>query len=120
MPRARRWVAAGIGAALDTAGGQEAGDVSLALVADQRRVVTIVAFARAAADGYVSIGASNNASGPFRAGVRSQVLDLAAAGKLTVPMAAVFAFRDLPAAFAMLTSPHPPGKVAVLNEPAGG
>ena len=106
----------GIAAALDTVGSQEAGDVSLALVKDRSRVVTIAAAPRAKADGYVFVGASNPESGPFRARARSRILELARAGDLVVPMAQIFAFEDAPAAFAMLTSPHPPGKIALVNE----
>jgi NADPH:quinone reductase len=40
---------------------------------------------------------------------------MAAEGDLAVPMAATFAFDDAPAAFAMLTSPHPPGKIALTR-----
>jgi NADPH:quinone reductase len=104
----------GIAAALDTVGSDEAGDVSLALVGDRKRVVTIAAAPRAQADGYVFIGASNPQSGPFRARARSRILQLAQAGELTVPMAQTFTFDDAPAAFAMLTSPHPPGKIALV------
>ena len=57
------------------------------------------------------------ASGPFRARVRSQILKLAQDGDLVVPMAQTFQFADAPAAFAALTSPHPPGKLALVNEP---
>jgi hypothetical protein len=31
-------------------------------------------------------------------------------------MAATFKFGDAPAAFAALTGPHPPGKLALVNE----
>ena len=79
------------------------------------KVVTIADAARAKADGYIFIGASNPASGPFRA--RSQILKLAQDGDLVVPMAATFGFAEAPAAFAALTSPHPPGKIALVNEP---
>jgi NADPH2:quinone reductase len=116
LERVREAAPGGVAAALDTMGSDEAGDVSLALVEDRGRVVTIVAFARARAEGYVSIGASNPSSGPFWARARSRILALAADGDLTVPMAATFAFDDAPAAFAMLTSPHPPGKIALVNE----
>jgi len=114
--RVRAAAPEGIAAALDTVGSQEAGDVSLALVKDRSRVVTIAAAPRAKADGYVFVGASNPESGPFRARARSRILELARAGDLVVPMAQTFAFEDAPAAFAMLTSPHPPGKIALVNE----
>ncbi len=106
----------GIAAALDTVGSDEAGDVSLALVADRNRVVTITDAPRAKADGYVFVGSSNPASGPYRARARSRILKLAPDGDLVVPMAEPFEFADAPAAFAALTSPHPPGKLALVNE----
>jgi NADPH:quinone reductase len=89
--------------------------VSLALVSDKARVVTIAAASRAKSDGYVFIGASNPRSGPFRAEARGRIAALAESGDLTVPMAQTFAFDDAPAAFAMLTSPHPAGKLALVN-----
>jgi NADPH:quinone reductase len=106
---------AGIAAALDTVGSDEAGDVSLALVSDRARVVTIVAAARAKSDGYVFVGASNPRSGPFRAEARGRIAALAGSGDLTVPIAQTFAFDDAPAAFALLTRPHPAGKLALVN-----
>ena len=116
LGRVRSAAPEGVTAALDTVGTDEAGDVSLALVADRNRVVTIAAAPRAKADGYVFIGASNPASGPFRARVRSRILKLAQAGNLAVPMAGTFKFDDAPAAFAALTGPHPPGKLALVSE----
>jgi NADPH:quinone reductase len=116
LDRVRAVAPEGIAAALDTVGSQEAGDVSLALVADRHRVVTIAAATRAEADGYVFVGASNPASGPFRARARSRILNLARDGELTVPMAETFKFADAPAAFAALTSPHPPGKLALVTD----
>jgi NADPH2:quinone reductase len=64
LGRVRAAAPEGIAAALDTVGSDEAGDVSLALVEDRDRMVTIAAAPRAKADGYVFIGASNPASGP--------------------------------------------------------
>lgn len=116
LARVRATAPEGIAAALDTVGSQEAGDVSLALVPDRKRVITIAAAPRARADGYVFIGASNPASGPFRARARSRILALAQAGELVVPMAQTFEFTDAPAAFKLLTSPHLPGKIALVNE----
>ena len=116
LDRVRAAAPEGIAAALDTVGSDEAGDVSLALVADRLRVVTIAAAPRAQADGYVFVGASNPASGPFRARARSRILKLARDGDLVVPMAETFAFTDAPAAFAALAGPHQPGKLALVNE----
>jgi NADPH:quinone reductase len=116
LDRVRVTAPEGIAAALDTVGGDEAGDVSLALVADRNRVVTIADAPRAKADGFIFVGASNPASGPFRARTRSRILKLAQDGDLVVPMAETFKFTDAPAAFAALTSPHPPGKLALVND----
>jgi NADPH2:quinone reductase len=116
LDRVRAAAPGGIAAALDTVGSDEAGDVSLALVADRNRVVTIAAAPRAKADGYVFVGASNPASGPFRARARSRILKLARDGDLVVPMAETFKFDDAPAAFAALTGRHRPGKLALVSE----
>ena len=115
LDRVRAAAPEGMAAALDTVGSDEAGDVSLALVADRNRVVTIAAARRAKADGYVFVGASNPASGPFRARARRWILKLAQDGDLVVPIAETFELADAPAAFAALTSPHPPGKLALVN-----
>jgi NADPH:quinone reductase-like Zn-dependent oxidoreductase len=114
LDRVRAAAPEGVAAALDTVGSDEAGDVSLALVAKRNRVVTVAAAPRARADGYVFVGASNPASGPFRASVRSWILKLAQDGDLVVPMAETFKFDDASAAFAALTGPHPPGKLALV------
>jgi len=106
----------GVAVALDTVGSGEAGDVSLTLVKDRLRVVTIANASRAKADGYVFVGASNPASAPFRAQAAPRIVAMAARGDLVVPMAATFPFEDAPAAFALLTSPHPPGKLALTRE----
>jgi NADPH:quinone reductase len=116
LERVRAAAPEGIAAALDTVGNDEAAGVSLALVPDRERVITIAAAPRAKADGYIFIGASNPESGPFRARARSRILALAQAGELVVPMAQTFKFEDAPAAFKLLTSPHPPGKIALVNE----
>jgi NADPH:quinone reductase len=116
LDRVREAAPEGIAAALDTVGSDEAGDVSLALVADRERIVTIAAGPRAKADGYIFVGASNPESGPFRAKARARILKLAQNGDLVVPMAKTFGFTDAPAALAALTSPHPPGKLALVSE----
>lgn len=116
LDRVRAAAPEGIAAALDTVGSAEAGDVSLALVADRKRVVTIAAAPPAKADGYIFVGASNPASGPFRAQARARILKLAAHGGIVVPMAQTFGFAEAAAAFDALTSPHPPGKLALVND----
>jgi NADPH:quinone reductase len=116
LDRVRAAVPGGVVAALDAVGSQEAGDVSLALVPDRARVITIADAPRAKAEGFVFIGASNPNSGPFRAAARGRIVQLAAAGNLVVPIAQTFPFDAAPAALRMLTSPHPAGKLALVMQ----
>jgi len=116
LDRVRAAAPEGIAAALDTVGSNEAGDVSLALVADRNRVITIADARRAQADGYVFVGSSNPASGPFRARARGRILKLAQDGDLVVPMGETFEFADAAAAFTTLITPRPPGKLALASE----
>ena len=104
----------GIDAAIDTVGIDEAVDVSLTLVADRGRIVTTWAFDRARQDGFPFVGLGNPRSNPFRAAVRQSILDLAAAGKLTVPIGATFPFSDAPRALQTLQGDHPQGKMALI------
>jgi NADPH:quinone reductase-like Zn-dependent oxidoreductase len=104
----------GITAALDTVGSDEAIDVSLALVGDRKRIVTIAAFDRANKDGIMVLGASNPASAPYRESQRAQLLELAGEGKLEVPIAATYSMEDAPAALAALMGRHPYGKLALV------
>jgi Zinc-binding dehydrogenase len=83
-------------------------------VEDRRRFVTLTAFRRAADEGFVTIGASNPPSGPFRANARASIVEMAASGNLTVPVARAFAFDDARDAVAMLAGPHPSGKLALV------
>jgi NADPH:quinone reductase len=115
--RVRQAAPHGIAAVLDTVGSDDAVDASLALVADRRRFVTLTAFRRAADKGFTAIGASNPASGPFRASARAGIVGLAASGDLTVPLARTFAFEDARDAVAMLAGPHPSGKLALVLDP---
>lgn len=104
----------GIAAVLDTVGSDEAVDASLALLEDRRRFVTLTAFRRASAEDFATIGASNPASGPFRAKARAGLVEKAAAGDLTVPIARTFPFQDAREAVATLKGPHPSGKLALV------
>lgn len=113
--RVRQAAPDGLAAALDTVGSDEAVDVSLALLEGPHRLVSIAAFGRAG-EGYVLLGAGNPASGPFRAAARARIIDLAAAGNLTVPMDRTFDFNDAPQAVTRLAGPHPSGKIALVIE----
>jgi NADPH:quinone reductase len=54
--RIRQAAPGGVVAALDTSGTDEAIDVSLALVENRARIVSIVAFGRTQQEGYQAIG----------------------------------------------------------------
>jgi NADPH2:quinone reductase len=104
----------GIAAAIDTVGTDEAIDVSLALVADRRRIVTIAAAARAEGDGIRAIGGTMPASAVFRDRARAGLIALAGAGKLVVPIARTFPLDDALDALNLLSGQHPGGKLALL------
>ena len=99
--------------ALDTVGAEEAVKASLALVADRRRIVTTAAFQQARESGFRFVGAGNPASGAFRAHARADVLRMADAGRLRVPLAATYPFERAPEALAALRAPHASGKFAL-------
>jgi NADPH:quinone reductase len=104
----------GVSAALDTVGTDEAIDVSLALVSERARVVTIAAFSRATAESIQQIGSGNPSSAPYRASQRVPLLGLAGRGDLEVPIGATYPLAEAPAALAALQGRHPYGKLALL------
>ena len=105
----------GFAAALDTVGTDEAVDVSLDLVGDRRRIVTIAAHARAERDGILAIGGTMPASAAFRDQVRPRLIAMAADGRLVVPVARTFPLDAAPEALALLQGQHPGGKLALLT-----
>jgi NADPH:quinone reductase len=105
----------GVDAAIDTVGVDEAIDVSLALVSDRGRIVSTAAFGRVKQDGFQVVGGSVPRSGPFRAAARRSLLDLAAEGKLTVPIGETFPFSDARRAVEALRGKHPYGKLALVT-----
>ena len=106
----------GIDAAIDTVGTDEAVEVSLALVADRTRIVTIAAGARAEKDGILRIGGGMPASTAYRDQVRPRLIALAASGTLLVPVARTFPLDDARDALKLLSGQHPGGKLALLPE----
>lgn len=111
-----RAAAAGVAvaAALDAVGTDEAIDVSLELVGERRRIVTIAAAQRAARDGIVAIAGSMPASARFRDGIRAELVALAQQGHLVVPVARTFPLDEAPAALQLLAGGHPGGKLALI------
>jgi NADPH:quinone reductase-like Zn-dependent oxidoreductase len=105
-----------IAAALDAVGTDEAVDVSLDLVADRRRIVTIAAFGRAESDGILAIAGAMPASARFRDEVRGELVALAQNGDLVVPVAQTFALDEAPEAHRLLATGHPGGKLALIPD----
>ncbi|KJL27690.1 NADP-dependent oxidoreductase [Microbacterium oxydans] len=103
-----------IAASLDAVGTDEAVDVSLALVADRARIVTIAAFGRASADGIRAIAGSMPDSARFRDEARGALTALAQNGDLVVPVARTFPLDRAPAAHRFLATGHPGGKLALI------
>lgn len=103
-----------IAAAWDAVGTDEAIDVSLALVAERDRIVTIVAPQRAESDGILWVAGARPESARFRDIARAHVLELAASGDLEVPVARTFALADAREAVRFVMQGHPGGKVALL------
>jgi NADPH:quinone reductase-like Zn-dependent oxidoreductase len=104
----------GIDAALDTVGTDEAVDVSLALVGDRDRIVSIAAPGRAAAEGFHAIGGAMPASKAFRDAVRGRLIELAGAGELVVPIARTYPLAEARAALDELKGQHPGGKLVLV------
>lgn len=112
--RVRALAPEGIFAALDAVGTDEAVDTSLDLVADRDRIVTIVAAPRAAREGFRAIFGAQPESAAFRDSVRAHLLELAADGRLVVPIARTYPLADARAAVRFLAEGHPGGKLALL------
>lgn len=112
--RVRDLAPEGVAAALDCVGTDEAADVSLALVPDRTRIVTIANPQRATRDGFTWIVGSQPESIAFRHAARQRLVDLAAGGDLVVPMARTFPLRQAAEALAFLKGGHPGGKIALL------
>ncbi len=112
--RLRELSPGGYAAALDAVGTDEAIDVSLALVADRRRIVSIANFGRAERDGYRVIRGNLPDSAAFRDEARAGLIELAGSGRLIVPLARTFPLADAVEAMRFLSGQHPGGKLALL------
>jgi NADPH:quinone reductase len=114
--RVRALAPGGVDAAVDCAGGDEALDVSLALVADRSRIVTIVASRRAFDAGIKVIGGAPGADPgtEIRSAARLELVRLAEDGKLRVVVAAVYPLAEAAAALRALAAGHTHGKIVLV------
>jgi NADPH:quinone reductase-like Zn-dependent oxidoreductase len=114
LDRVRELAPDGVAAALDCVGTDEAVDVSLALVGDRSRIVTIAAAGRASDEGFPAIGGAMPTSKAYRDAVRPHLVRLAGEGRLEVPVARTFPLGEAPAAVDLLRTGHPGGKLALV------
>jgi len=114
--RVRALAPHGVDAAVDCAGGDEALDTSLALVADRGRIVTIVASRRAFDSGIRVIGAAPGADPgtEIRAAARLELARLAEDGKLHVAVDAVYPLVEAADAHRALATGHSRGKIVLV------
>ena len=114
--RVRALAPGGVDAAVDCAGGDEALDTSLALVADRGRIVTIVASRRAFDSGIKVIGAAPGADPgtEIRAAARLELARLAQDGMLHVAVEAVYPLAEAADAHRALATGHSHGKIVLV------
>jgi NADPH:quinone reductase-like Zn-dependent oxidoreductase len=98
-------------AALDCIGTDQAVATSVALVADRSRILTIAA---GEASGLPRIGGTMPASKRYRDAARQDLVDLAADGRLTVPIARTYPLAEAMDALELLQGGHPGGKIVLL------
>lgn len=115
LDRVKQAAPSGVNAAIDAVGTDEAIDVSLALVPEPSRIVSIAAFHRADT-GIMLIGNSPGADPgtEIRANAWRQLLPLAATGKLTLLPAKTYPLTEAAQAHTLLSQGHPNGKLALL------
>lgn len=112
--RLRELAPGGIDAALDCVGTEEALTVSVAVVADRSRIVSIANSARSTELGIRYLVGSDPISYAYRNGQRQRILDLAARGELEVPVARIFPLAEAGRALELLRTGHPGGKLALI------
>lgn len=89
-------------------------DVSLDLVADRTRIVSIANGDQARLRGIRVLDGRDPDSLLYRNAQRERLVEMAAAGHLTVPVARTLPLADAEEAFAVLRSEHPGGKLALI------
>jgi NADPH:quinone reductase-like Zn-dependent oxidoreductase len=106
----------GVDAALDLIGSDEAADVSLELVSDRNRIVTIVGAGRAGSLGIQAIGGGPGADPgtEIRAAARLELVKRVEAGSLRVIVAATYPLAEVAAAHRELAAGHTHGKIILI------
>jgi NADPH2:quinone reductase len=114
--RVRALAPGGIDVALDLVGTDEAVDVSLDLVANRSRIVTIAAFGRGRTLGIQLLGGGPGADPgtDIRYAARLELVQLAEAGTLTVIVERAFPLAEVAAAHDLVRLGHTAGKVVLV------
>ena len=114
--RVRAAAPQGVDVAVDTAGPEEAVDVSLELVADRRRIVTIAAFARGLDLGIKVIGGAPGADPGtgIRQAARLGLVQLVRDHRLRVIVTQTFPLTEVAAAHRAIMTGHARGKIALI------
>jgi NADPH2:quinone reductase len=115
--RVRALAPEGVAAAVDTSGRDEAVDVSVDLVGDPQRIVTIAAFEHGARRGIVRIGGGPGADPgtELRDAARIDLVRAVDDGGLRVVTAGTYPLEDAAEAHRTISGRHAPGKFALLT-----
>jgi len=114
--RVRAAAPGGVDVALDMVGTGEAVDVSLSLVANRDRIVSIAAWARGQADGIKTIGGGPGADPgtEIRMAARPELARLAGEGSLTVHVTQTLPLAQAAAAHRAIMTGHTAGKIVLI------
>jgi NADPH2:quinone reductase len=114
--RVREAAPGGVDAAIDTAGTDEAVDVSLELVANRPRIITIAAFGRAGEAGIRALGNGPGADPgtEIRAAARPELARLAGEGTLRVFIDRTYPLAEAADAHRYIMTGHATGKIALI------
>ena len=113
LDRVRALAPEGVDAAIDTVGTDEAIDVSLALVGEPRRVVSIAGFRRRDTGIYL-IGGGGDPGTEIRDAARPEVARLLASGDLTLPIHETYPLEDTAEAHREGLTGHTRGKLVIV------
>jgi len=113
LDRVRQAAPTGISAVIDAVGTDEAIDVSLSLVPDRSRIVSIAARHRADT-GIKLIGHGADLGTEIRSNAWRDLLPMAASGELTLSPVKTFPLSEAAEAHVLLADGHPNGKLVLL------
>ena len=116
LERVRDLAPEGVDAAIDLVGTDEAGEVSVALVADRERLATIVGSSKGARLGMQALGMGPNADPgvEIRSAARLELVRRVEEGTLRVFVDATFALADAADALRDLKEGHSHGKIVLI------